>query len=708
MSSPLWHGVRWQRPLDEPLVLACLRQWAADPASPQIALEVRATAGRVHYLLGTTTGAANAVSRPLRDLLGSTVTAPELDRAPVQLAGRLTLTTRQRPLRLDSPETVVHALLAALVRARKDETLVLQLLLGPRRVPLAVPTNSPSSLVAPWWTVAWRGDGGQLDGEKRTALRTKVADHGFAATVRLGAAAADDARRQHLLLGVLAAIRTLEAPGVQIRLRREPTDRLNQAATPWRWPLRIAIAEILPLTAWPLGDDELPGQPALHPRLLPPFPGMLGSQRIMAAATGTTEERYLALPAARALQHLHVIAPTGAGKSTVLARLIVQDIVDGRGVVVIEPKGDLVSAVIERLPPEHHERVVILDPNDDHPVGLNPLASHGRKPELVADSVLSIFKQLYGKAIGPRSQDILYAGLLTLARRPDASLAMLPLLLTNCGFRRSLLTGISDPFSLDAFWATFEAWSEAERAAAIAPVMNKLRPLLRPGLRGVISQREPRFGLHQVLTERRVLLVPLQRGVIGDDAASLLGSLVVAGLWQVIQSRGAIPAERRHPVMVYIDEVQDYLHTGTDLAEALAQARGYGAGFTLAHQFLDQLPRDMQAAVLANTRSRLAFAVSPKDAKTLVQGHPEVTPADLTALGAYEVYVSLLTEGRPSPYASGRTLPLPSPLSDGQALRRLSRGRWGRSLEQVERGLADLAQADDADLGPTGRRRRTP
>ena len=118
------------------------------------------------------------------------------------------------------------------------------------------------------------------------------------------------------------------------------------------------------------------------------------------------------LSARNALQHLHVLGPTGTGKSTLLANLITQDIADGRAVVVIEPKGDLVDDVLARIPAERQDDVVVLDPSDSAPVGLNPLATHGRRPDLVADAVLAIFKQIYGRAVGPRSQDILYAGLL--------------------------------------------------------------------------------------------------------------------------------------------------------------------------------------------------------------------------------------------------------------------------------------------------------
>lgn len=703
----IWRQLHWQRPLDGLHAAAVLRQWATDGRSPVIVLEARASAAGVSYLIGAASGPLTGLTATLANLTGVGVTklGEGINRTPVTGAGSLRLSTRHRPLKGTEPETTVFAVLAALSHVRAEEELVLQLVLGPRRIPLAVPTQSPSAVTAPWYVTAWHGNGGTLDGEKRTALRTKVSDHGFACAIRLGVRADDQETRRARLLGLLAALRTVEAPGVQLRLVTERPERLNAARPPWRWPLRLGVPELLSLTAWPLGSDFLPGQPAAHPKLLPPTPGATGKARILATATAPGHSGTLALGIEPALRGLHVLGPTGVGKSTLLASLIIQDISDGRAVVVVEPKGDLVSDVLAHVPEGRRGDVVVLDPRDDAPVGLNPLARHGRRPELVADSVLSIFKQLYRSSVGPRSQDILYASLLTLARRDDATLAMLPLLLTNPGVRRSLTAGITDPLLLEPFWATYDNWSEAERANAIAPVMNKLRPLLRPGLRGVLAQRSPRFSLSQVLTERRILLVPLQRGVIGDDAAKLLGSLLVAELWQVIQSRAAIPRERRHPVMVYIDEVQDYLHTGTPLDEVLAQTRGYGAGFTMAHQFLRQLPESMQSAVLANARSRVAFQLSEADARVIARGHPELTPDDLTALGAFEIYASLFTGAVVSPFVSGKTLPLPPATSDPDELRRYSRERWGRPLDEVEAGLADLLP-DVGSAAPTGRRRR--
>lgn len=701
----IWRQLHWQRPLDPARAAACLRQWAADGRSQHIVLEARGSQGNVTYLLGTTPSAVRPVGKALQPLLTALTPIPDTTRTAVPVAGRLKFSTRHRPLRTNDPASIVRALVSALALAGEDEELVLQVVLGPRRVPLAIPDGSPSSVVAPWWEVAWRGDGGRLDGEKRAALRSKVGDHGFACTIRLGVRA-PAARRRGLILGILAAIRTSEAPGLQIRLVPERAGQLNGAAQPWWWPLRLGVPELCLLTGWPLGDDDLPGQPAPHPRRLPPAPGTAGRARVLARASAPGHDALLTLPVREALQHLHVIGPTGTGKSTALAALISQDLRDGHGVVVVEPKGDLVEAVLGRVSVPRQDDVVVLDPSDEAPVGLNPLAAHGRRPELVADGVLTILKQLYGAAIGPRSQDILYAGLLTLAHRGDASLVMLPLLLTNPGFRRTMTAGLRDPLTLEPFWAAFDNWSEAERATAIAPVMNKLRPLLRPGLRGVLGQREPRFALRQVFTERKALFVPLRRGVIGADAAGLVGSFVIAELWQAAQARSAVAADRRHPIMVYVDEVQDYLHLPTDLGDALAQARGYGVGFTLAHQFLDQLPRDMRTAVLANARSRLCFQLPHEDAVVFAKGHPEVTSEDFTTLGRYEVYASLFADGRASPYASGTTLPLAEPTSAPDELRRRSRERYGRPLDEVEQGFVELATNQSGELGTTGRRRR--
>jgi hypothetical protein len=276
-----------------------------------------------------------------------------------------------------------------------------------------------------------------------------------------------------------------------------------------------------------------------------------------------------------------------------------------------------------------------------------------------------------------------------------------------------MLKHISDPIGLLPFWANLDSWSEGERTTNIAPVLNKVRPLLvNPRLRAVIGQERPKFGMRQVFTERKILLVNLAKGLIGPEAAALLGSLVIADLWQATLGRAAVPEARRHPVFVYIDEFQDYLHLPTDLADALSQARGFGVGLTLAHQHLGQLSPSMQAAVLANARSRLCFQLPAKDARVLAPtgGGPE--PEDFQSLAAYHCYLQLLADGAVQPWCSGKTMPPPPTTSDPSAIRTASRLRFGTPQFEVDAAIQALlnGQPDptDDDLTPRRRQRRVP
>ncbi len=479
------------------------------------------------------------------------------------------------------------------------------------------------------------------------------------------------------------------------------------AAVGWRLPLRLNSDELAAVSAFPVGlSSDLPVD-MTPSRLLPPSSAIRRRGRIIGRATFPGRERPLALTPKDSLRHLHAIAPTGAGKSTLLLNLITQDLSAGRAVVVIEPKGDLIADVLARIPAARINDVVLLDPTDSaRPVGLNPLALHGRSPELVADQLLGMFHSLYAEHWGPRTQDIMGASLLTLARL-KMSIAALPLLLTDAGFRRRVLPKVVDPLGLGPFWSTYESWSEAQKAEAIAPTMNKLRPLLlRPELRAMLGQTDG-FDLRRIFTERKVLLVNLCKGLLGPETSALLGSLIVSQLWQAILGRAAITPERRHPVFVYVDEFQDYLHLPVDFADALAQARGLGVGFALAHQYLHQLDPAMRSAVLANAQSRVAFRLPIEDARVLA-ANGRLAPEDFQSLGAFECYMEVVSGGTVQPWCSAVTLPASEPTSDPAMVRAASRLSYGVDRASVETELTELfsprRQVAD-DLSP---RRRSP
>jgi hypothetical protein len=695
----VWREIHWPDELEPEAALGFLRQIATDRMIELIVFEIEGSGGDLVYRIGVPKPAIGRVEQLLAALLPEVVLAAAPERRQFEHAWHVELTSRHRPLQIAEPERVTRALLAGVTAAGKSERVCVQWLLGRTRAPRPVAAAESSVSFEPWWRPLLQGES-KLDTEARRALQTKRGEHTFACSGRV-AIEASKGRARGLAVGVLAGLRLAEGPGVGLKLIRESASCISEASVPRRWPLRLNVLELVGLLGWPLGDSPLPGLPRDQSRLLRADTRLRAHGRVLAESSTPGDSRLLGLSADDARHHLHVIGPTGTGKSTLLANLIVQDIAAGRGVVLIEPKGDLVADVLARVPESRRADVVVLDPAEgEFPVGLNPLLGRGRRPELVADQVLAVFHGLWKNNWGPRMQDILHSALLTLASQRQASLCLLPALLTNEAVRRRLRISVDDPIGLEPFWAWYESISDAERQQAIAPVLNKLRPfLLRRSVRAIVGQVQPRFRIDEVFTQRKVVLVSLAKGLLGPEASALLGSLFVAELWHAILGRAAVAPEKRHSAMVYLDEFGDYVHLPTDMADALAQARGLGVGLTLAHQHLGQLPGNLRAAVLANARSRVCFQLSGEDAQAMVKlSSDKLKASDFQRLRRFQVYLHLIAGGEQTGWASGRTLPLAAVSSDPEAIRTLSRTRYGRPVAEVEAEISRLLGAgSDAD-----------
>lgn len=688
------------------------RRWLVRPF---VVLEARASSdGIEHWVL---------VPKPflsvVENLLQSAAPAVRYEQAESIPAGPFTeareyrISTHQRALRTVAEDHNLK-LLTSLQPLDRGESIVLQWLIAPHGpvAPARVVSGSErDQLVLP--------DGVLQHGEEVAALKQKQSSALLLGAARIGVRAVRVERARRLLRQVESTWHETRAPGVHLSRRLLPRSvvdsRLRQLAVPLlTWPGTFNAEELSGLIGWPVLAQSIPGVVLAGYRQLAVSPLVPTSGTVLADATFPGSRQPIAVDVQARLRHVHVLGPTGTGKSTLLVNMVVQDLEAGRGVVVLDPKRDLIEDILARVPARRRSDLVVLDPaDDDRPVGLNPLRSVGSAgSEVVVENLVGLFKSLYRTSWGPRTDDILRASLLTLALQGDATLCEVPLLLTDSGYRRRVVGGLDDPVGLGAFFGWYDRLSSAEQLNVTGPVLNKLRAFtMRPRVRRIIGQRQPKLVMSDVLERGGVLLVSLSTGLLGEEAASLLGALVVAELWHATGARAGMTQAARPPVMAYLDEWQHFLHLPTPMATVLAEARGLGLGMTLAHQSLGQLPDEAREAVLANARSRVVFQLPASDARIVTRELGGLLGAnDLQGLGAYEVVTQVFAAGATQPPATGRTRPMPAATTSGEELKQISRQRFGAPSDAVEADLRarHVAANPDAPVGRRpGPRRRT-
>ena len=728
-TRPLvWHQLRFALPLAQDTAVGLVERILADSSLGRVVLELRASSGQATWAVGSSAG--ERLVSVVRELVPGCRVSRGFSRRAVSQAVVVSARPAGALLATERLAAVVRAVLAALAVTAEGEELVVQLQLGRRFSPQALGRVEPQG----WLELLGLVPIPSVSGERGRRLRAQVGRHRAAGCLRLGVRAASPLRQRTLLQGLLGALRLLEGPGVRLRARTEHPAKLDGVRRPWRAGLELGAVEVVGMAGWPVGEGALPATPSAHPGVLP-LPAARETQRAFASGVADQAGERLGISIGDALYHTVLLGPTGAGKSTALAHLALADIHAGRGVLLIDPKTDLVADILARIPEQRRDDVVVIDPTSSRPVGINPLArtqtarsapsssgggvpGGGASPELVADTVLATLKGVFAESWGVRVEQVLSAALVTLARTPGATLVDLPLVLTNTAYRQQLIAASgADPLGTGQFWAAYEALSEAQRQQWVGPVLTRLQPfLIRPHLRATLGQAAPSFDLGEVLTRRRIVLVSLNKGVLGAESARLLGSLLVGQLWPLILARAAVEPSRRHVVSVFIDEVQDYLSLPGSLADALAQARSLGAAFHLAHQYRGQLPAALKAGIDANARNKIIFSLSAADAAELARQAIGLEAADFQLLPRFGVYARTMHHGRENPWCHATTLPPTPPTQDALALRASSQARYGQDAAQVEAALLvrigqngemtgdDVAQmaTDDATGGREG------
>jgi type IV secretory pathway TraG/TraD family ATPase VirD4 len=356
--------------------------------------------------------------------------------------------------------------------------------------------------------------------------------------------------------------------------------------------------------------------------------------------------------------HMYVIGKTGTGKSTLLERMALQDLVNGNGFALIDPLGDLAERVASRIPRSRNVDLIYLNAADSkQPWGYNPLRHVAPQYiALAASGLMEVFRKMWPEAWGVRMEHTLRNVLMALLEQPAATMHDILRVLSDKEFRKQIVTSVQNQTVRRFFEQEYDKFPAVYRTAASAPIQNKVGAFLAdPMLARMLTTPEREVRVRRVMDEGKVLIANLAKGRIGEDSSSLLGGLLVTTLGLAAYTRVDTPSANRRDFFVYIDEFQSF--TTLALANMLSELRKYRVGFTLAHQYLNQLTPEIRHAVLGNVGTFISFRVGPEDAPYVVrefQSH--FAMEDVTQLENYRIYLKLMIDGMPSWPFSAKTL----------------------------------------------------
>lgn len=367
-------------------------------------------------------------------------------------------------------------------------------------------------------------------------------------------------------------------------------------------------------------------------------------------------------------RHLYILGQTGVGKSGLLELLTISDIHSPFGFAVIDPHGDYALSILRRIPAARAKDVIYFNPADvEFPIAFNPMeVSDPKLRTHTASELIGVLKRMF-ESWGPRLEYILRYCLLALLEYPDATMLDITRILTDKAFREEVMAHVSDPVVRNFWTVEFVSWNDRFAAEAVAPVLNKVGAFTaNPLVRNIIGQPKSSFNIRHIMDERKILIVNLSRGQVGEDNAALLGALLVTKVQLASMSRADIPASERVPFYLYVDEFQ---HFATDsFATILSEARKYALNLTVANQYIAQMSQDVKDAVFGNVGSMIAFRMGADDARSMQRYfEPKFEEYDLVHMNNRNFVVNMTIDGEKTPAFSATTLDLPAQQFDQTA-----------------------------------------
>jgi len=396
------------------------------------------------------------------------------------------------------------------------------------------------------------------------------------------------------------------------------------------------------------------------------------------------------------VKHVYVIGKTGMGKSTLLENMAAQDILNGNGIAFIDPHGGSAEELLNYVPENRIGDVLYFAPFDmENPVSFNVMEDVGSdKRHLVANGLMAAFKKIWVDAWSARMEYILSNAILALLEYPGSTLLGINRIFADAGYRKKVVANITDP-SVKAFWEDeYAKYSDKFATEATAAIQNKVGQFVsNPLIRNIIGQPKSSFDVRKIMDEKKIMIVNLSKGRVGDANANLLGSMLITKIYLAAMSRADVSRSelsRLPNFYLYVDEFQSFANES--FAEILSEARKYKLNLTIAHQYVEQMTDEVRAAVFGNVGTFVSFRVGAIDAEVLEKEFaPEFTAEDLVNVGKYQMYLKLMIDGVGSPPFSANSMPpIESPrVSFRDMVVDRSRQQFGQPRSVVEEGIIE-------------------
>ena len=391
-------------------------------------------------------------------------------------------------------------------------------------------------------------------------------------------------------------------------------------------------------------------------------------------------------------RHVYIIGKTGMGKTTMIENMIVQDIMAGNGVAFVDPHGESVEKILNYIPTSRINDVVYFNPADlEYPIAFNPLESVDPKyKHLVASGLMGVFTKIWANVWSARMEYILNNTILALLDTPGNTMLGIARMLVDKKFRKKIVDNIRDPV-VRSFWVDeFANYNDKFRNEAIAPIQNKVGQFLSSAIiRNIVGQTKSTIDLRDIMDNKKILLLNLSKGRIGEDNSALLGAMFITKLQLAAMSRVDVPEEERGDFYLYVDEFQNF--ATESFATILSEARKYRLNLIIAHQYIGQLIIEnnntkIKDAVFGNVGTIIMFRIGATDAENLeTEFDPVFLPNDMVNLTKYHIYLKLMINGTASKPFSAVTLPpLANKTANNEKVIKVSRERYSNRREEIE------------------------